>query len=54
LLGKKGLNSPTPPPVGTALTDGDIAYHNRPGGHSVELYDWQKFIEFAERHFRMR
>ena len=54
LLGKKGLDSPTPPAVGTALTDGDIAYHNRPGGHSVELYDWQKFLEFAERHFRMR
>lgn len=50
LLGKKGLDSPVPPPVGTALTDGDVAYHNRPGGHSVELYDWQRFLEFARRH----
>jgi hypothetical protein len=52
LLGKKGLDSPTPPPVGTALTEGDVAYHNRPGGHSVELYDWRQFLAFAERHFR--
>jgi len=53
LLGKKGLDSPTPPPVGVALTDGDIAYHNRPGGHSVDLYDWVKFLEFARRQFGM-
>lgn len=52
LLGKKGLDSPTPPAVGVALTQGDIAYHNRPGGHSVDLYDWQQFLGFAERHFR--
>ena len=52
LLGKKGLNSLQSPAVGEALLDGDVGYHNRPGGHSVEMYDWLKFLEFAERHFR--
>ena len=51
ILGKKGLDSPTPPPVGGALTDGDIACHNRPGGHSLDLYDRVKFPEFARRQF---
>ena len=50
LLGQRGLDAPEPPPVGTALVDATVGYHNRPGGHSVELYDWLKFLEFAQRH----
>jgi hypothetical protein len=52
LLGKRALATEDSPPVGTAIVDLDVGYHNRPGGHSVELYDWQKFIEFAERHLK--
>jgi len=36
------------------LASGDVGYHNRAGGHSVELYDWQKFIEFAGRHLKAK
>ncbi|MCP5526145.1 MAG: hypothetical protein H7A47_04970 [Verrucomicrobiales bacterium] len=54
LLGKKGLTSEVSPPVGTVLQDGTVGYHNRPGGHSIEPYDWQQFLNFADRHLRHR
>lgn len=52
LLGKHGLSSAAPPPVGEAVVHSDVGYHNRPGGHSVELFDWLKFIEFADYHLK--
>ena len=40
LLGKStALVSATPPPLGGVL-EGSVGYHCRPGGHSVEDYDW--------------
>ncbi len=50
LLGGTGLDSETSPPVGEAIVKSDVGYHNRPGGHSVERYDWLRFLEFAEHH----
>ncbi len=50
LLGKKALESEASPPVGASLMDGHVGYHNRPGGHSVELEDWRRFLDFAARH----
>jgi hypothetical protein len=44
------LTSGSSPPVGEALLDSDVGYHLRAGGHSVEMFDWLKFLEFAERH----
>lgn len=52
LLGKKGLDSEASPPIGKVVADGDIAYHIRAGGHSVEMFDWLKFLEFAEHHLK--
>ena len=52
LLGKKGLTSEASPPVGEAVVDSDVGYHNRAGGHSVEMFDWLKFLEFARRHLK--
>ena len=52
LLGKKGLTSEASPPVGQTIVDSDVGYHNRPGGHSVEMFDWLKFLEFATLHLR--
>ena len=41
LLGKStALGSATPPPLGEPVLDGSVGYHCRPGGHSVEDYDW--------------
>ena len=41
LLGKStALGSATPPPLGEPVLDGHVGYHCRPGGHSMEDYDW--------------
>ena len=52
LLGRQGLGSEKSPPVGKVLASGHVGYHNRAGGHSVEMFDWQNFIEFAELHWK--
>lgn len=50
LLGKKALTSADSPPVGEALVQQDLGYHVRPGGHSVNAYDWQQVIGFLTYH----
>jgi hypothetical protein len=50
LLGKQGLESEASPPVGEAIIRSDVGYHHRPGGHSVDLFDWQRFLDFADYH----
>ena len=52
LLGKKGLDSEESPPVGTRMLDGDVGYHIREGGHSIEAFDWTAFMDFADRHLK--
>jgi len=52
LLGKKGLESEASPPVGDAVVKSDVGYHLREGGHSIERFDWLKFLEFAEYHLK--
>ena len=52
LLGQKGLTSETLPPLGKAMLAGDVGYHIREGGHSVEAYDWEMFLQFCERHLK--
>jgi hypothetical protein len=52
LLGKKGLASGTSPPAGKAIIESDVGYHIRKGGHSIEMYDWQKFLDFADYHLK--
>ena len=52
LLGKKGLTSESSPPVGEAIIESDVGYHIRQGGHSIEMYDWQRFLDFADYHFK--
>ena len=31
---------------------GQIGYHNRSGKHDILPYDWQQFLNFAEKHFK--
>ena len=52
LLGKTALPSEASPPVGEAVVESDVGYHNRAGGHSVEDADWSRFLDFADHHFR--
>ena len=52
LLGKKGLVSEASPRAGAAIIESDVGYHLREGGHSVELYDWRRFMDFADFHLK--
>ncbi len=54
LLGKRGLTSEKLPPLGEPILDGNVGYHVREGGHSVELYDWRRFMDFADRHLQSK
>jgi hypothetical protein len=54
LLGKKGLDSEASPAVNEAIVKSDVGYHNRDGGHSIEMFDWLKFLEFAEYHLKAK
>jgi hypothetical protein len=50
LLGKKDLGTSEFPPQCTSLLDGDIAFRQHEGGHTVGP-NWPFFIKFAERYF---
>lgn len=50
LLGKRGLEDAKSPSPGEPILDSDVGYHTREGGHSIEPYDWEQFLNFAERH----
>ncbi|MCR9294437.1 MAG: hypothetical protein NXI32_17100 [bacterium] len=46
-----GLGATQWPPPGQPLGK-HIAYHLRAGEHAITAYDWQQFIQFADRHLR--
>ena len=52
LLGKKGLDKKESPAVGKAIIKSDVGYHIRKGGHSIESYDWEQFLNFADEHLK--
>ncbi|TKJ37802.1 MAG: acetylxylan esterase [Planctomycetes bacterium B3_Pla] len=54
LLGRKGLTSESSPPVGEAIIESDVGYHIRQGGHSIQMYDWQRFLDFADYHLKKK
>jgi dienelactone hydrolase len=47
-----GLAATDFPPPDTALHDGMIGYHLRRGTHGLLEYDWQRFMEFADRRMK--
>ncbi|HEY0105907.1 MAG TPA: hypothetical protein VGB91_07465 [Rhizomicrobium sp.] len=49
LLGARGLGTATMPPVGTASTDGALAFRQHAGGHTPEP-NWPFFLAFARRY----
>ena len=49
LLGGSGLESEQMPPIAKPVMH-TIGYHIRPGGHAVTLYDWERFMDFADLH----
>jgi len=51
LLGTDGLPAESMPPVDKPV-HGTIGYHIRSGKHDVKLFDWQQYLDFADKHLR--
>lgn len=51
LFQKEGLPADTMPPIHQPFM-GSIGYHIRAGVHDVTLYDWEQFMNFADRHLQ--
>lgn len=52
LLGVKGLVAEHMPRLESPVQDGRIGYHIRRGGHGLEHYDWLRYLDFADRHWK--
>ena len=50
LFGEAGLGVDDMPAVATPVGDW-IGFHNRRGTHGIDEYDWEQFLDFADRHF---
>ena len=50
LYGKKGLVANGFPAPETPLQEGCISYHLRTGKHNLTPYDWNCYMDFADRH----
>jgi hypothetical protein len=52
LLGLRGLGVRQMPGLDEPVQKGTVGYHVRSGGHNLTEYDWQRFMDFADRHFQ--
>ena len=50
LLGAKGLGADQMPGIHEPIMK-TIGYHIRAGRHDVTDYDWQRYMDFADKHF---
>ena len=53
LLGTPGLTVREMPSIDAPVGQ-TIGYHVRSGGHDVTKYDWEQYLGFADKHFRIR
>jgi len=53
LYGKKGVEDGEMPEVGHPVGD-VVRYHIRNGKHDVTLYDWQQYMDFADRMLKIK
>ncbi len=51
LLGTEGLPTQEMPGLNQPV-QGTIGYHIRTGEHDVTAYDWDRYLDFADRHFK--
>ncbi|MCZ6795715.1 MAG: acetylxylan esterase [Planctomycetota bacterium] len=53
LLGTEGLGADEMPPLDRPVGK-TMGYHFRTGGHDVKDYDWEQYLNFADRHLGRR
>jgi hypothetical protein len=51
LFGKEGIGTDEMPGIRQPIQH-TIGYHIREGEHSVQAYDWEQYLNFADLHFR--
>lgn len=51
LLGHKGIGTETMPGVNQPVGD-RVRYHVRTGPHDINAYDWEQYLDFADRQLR--
>lgn len=51
LFGKMGVGVAEQPAVNQPVGE-TIGYHIRNGKHDITLYDWQQYLNFADKHFK--
>ena len=49
LYGRRGLVAERFPAPGEKQQEGSISYHLRPGKHSLDPYDWDRYMDFADK-----
>ena len=49
LYGLKGLNKDSMPLLNNPVNEGHVGYHIRFGEHNLTYYDWEQFLNFADR-----
>jgi len=52
LLGTDGIAGTTEMPEVGKPVGGTIGYHIREGEHEVKEYDWEQYLNFADKHFK--
>lgn len=52
LYGLAGLAAEAFPSPDTPLHGGRVGYHLRTGKHDLALYDWERYMDFADRHWK--
>tara|TARA_B100000676_G_scaffold305524_1_gene359900 strand:+ start:8158 stop:9441 length:1284 start_codon:yes stop_codon:yes gene_type:complete len=52
LFGKVGTGTAKHPPVDHPIGD-YVGYHMRSGDHDANRFDWEQYIRFAKRHFKL-
>ncbi|TDB67572.1 acetylxylan esterase [Arundinibacter roseus] len=52
LFGLSPLPTATQPTIGKAVVSQTLGYHLRPGGHGLTLFDWERYMDFADVYFK--
>jgi (4-O-methyl)-D-glucuronate---lignin esterase len=52
LFGLQGLSTSVMPSLDQPAQQGHISYHVRSGGHGLTEYDWEQYMNFADKHWR--